>query len=95
MGWNKVASFAFTEPGVAMLSGVLNCKRAIQVNIQIMRVFVTLRELLTANKDLAQKSEEMEKNTINNLKSYLMLLDNYWLHLKRKKKSRNVRLVFG
>jgi len=52
---------AFTEQGIAMLSSILNSKRAIQVNIQIMRTFTRLRELLSSNELLRQKIEEMEK----------------------------------
>lgn len=52
---------AFTEQGVAMLSSVLNSKRAAQVNIEIMRAFVKLREMLASHKDLALKLAEMEK----------------------------------
>lgn len=51
----------FTENGVAMLSSVLNSQRAIHVNIQIMRTFTRLREMLMTHKDLKQKIEEMEK----------------------------------
>ena len=51
----------FTERGVAMLSGVLNSKRAIMVNIQIIRTFTQLRELLSTHKDLREKIENMEK----------------------------------
>ncbi|MBI4844198.1 MAG: ORF6N domain-containing protein [Nitrospirae bacterium] len=50
----------FTEQGVAMLSGVLNSVRAIQVNIAIMRTFVKLRELLSANKELFHKLALLE-----------------------------------
>ncbi len=53
---------AFTEQGIAMLSSVLNSKRAIQVNIQIIRVFTKLREMIDAYKDLREKVEEMEIN---------------------------------
>ena len=53
--------YAFTEQGVAMLSSVLNSERAIQVNIQIMRAFIKLKEMLSTHKDLKQKIEEMEK----------------------------------
>jgi len=53
--------FAFTEQGVAMLSSVLNSKRAIEVNIMIMRTFVKLREMMSSHKDLARKLEELEK----------------------------------
>jgi len=51
----------FTEQGVAMLSGLLNSNRAIQVNIAIMRAFVKLRELLLTHKELSQKLEELER----------------------------------
>ena len=53
--------YVFTEQGVAMLSSVLKSKRAIQVNIQIMRVFTKLKEMMLSHKDLARKIEEMEK----------------------------------
>jgi len=52
---------AFTEQGVAMLSGVLHSKRAIHVNIQIMRAFIQLKRMLLTNVDLRHKIEEMEK----------------------------------
>jgi hypothetical protein len=52
---------AFTEQGVAMLSSVLNSKRAIQVNIQIMRAFTKLRQMLATNADLRRTIEEMEQ----------------------------------
>ena len=51
---------AFTEQGVAMLSGVLNSDRAVDVNITIMRAFVKLRQLLASHADLARKFEELE-----------------------------------
>jgi hypothetical protein len=54
--------FAFTEQGVAMLSSVLNSRRAIEVNIAIMRTFVQLRRLMDSNRELARKIEAMEKN---------------------------------
>lgn len=50
---------AFTEQGVAMLSSVLRSKRAIDVNIAIMRTFVQLRRLMDSNRDLARKIEAM------------------------------------
>jgi len=53
--------YAFTEQGVAMLSSVLKSKRARQVNVQIMRAFVKLRELLSTHKDMARKLETLEK----------------------------------
>ena len=53
--------YAFTEQGVAMLSSVLRSKQAVQVNIQIMRTFTKLREMIESNKDLRRKIEEIEK----------------------------------
>jgi hypothetical protein len=53
--------FAFTEQGVAMLSGILNSDKAIQVNIAIMRAFVQLRRLISLNKDLSDKLNRIEK----------------------------------
>ncbi len=53
---------AFTEQGVAMLSSVLNTDRAIQVNIEIMRAFVRLRQMVSTQKELARKLTELEQH---------------------------------
>jgi hypothetical protein len=60
-GGRRYPPLAFTEQGVAMLSSVLHSKRAVQVNIEIMRAFVHLREIIATHKDLARKLEELEK----------------------------------
>jgi len=60
-GGRRHLPYAFTEQGVAMLSSVLKSKRAIWVNIAIMRAFVKLRELLLTHKELAEKLEELER----------------------------------
>ena len=60
-GGVRTPPYAFTEQGVAMLSSVLNSDRAVQVNIEIMRAFVRLRQLLASNADLARKLETLEK----------------------------------
>ena len=52
--------FAFTEQGVAMLSGVLRSKKALQVNIAIMRAFVFIRQYALSHKDLTEKLKELE-----------------------------------
>ncbi len=57
----KYLPYVFTEQGVAMLSSVLRSERAIAVNIEIMRAFVRMRELLASNKELAQKLAELER----------------------------------
>jgi hypothetical protein len=60
-GLRRAKPYAFTEQGVAMLSSVLRSKRAIQVNIEIMRAFVRLRRMLASHADLARKLDELEK----------------------------------
>ena len=60
-GGRRYAPYAFTEQGVAMLSSVLHSKRAVLVNIQIMRAFVKLREMLATHRVLARKLAELEK----------------------------------
>jgi hypothetical protein len=60
-GARRATPYAFTELGVAMLSSVLNSDRAIQVNIEIMRAFARLRQLLASHADLARKLDALEK----------------------------------
>jgi len=67
-GVRRAMPYAFTEQGVAMLSGVLNSPRAVKVNIEIMRAFVRLRRMLTANKDLSHRLDELELKYDNQFK---------------------------
>lgn len=60
-GGTRKAPLAFTEQGVAMLSSVLKSERAIQVNIQIIRTFTKLRQMLLTHKELKEKIEKMER----------------------------------
>ena len=60
-GGRRKLPLVFTEQGVAMLSGVLNSDRAIQVNIAIMRTFTKLRRMISVHKDLKRKIENIEK----------------------------------
>ncbi len=62
-GGSRYRPMVFTEQGVAMLSGVLKSKRAVEVNISIMRTFVHMRRLMDGNKELARKIKELEKMT--------------------------------
>lgn len=63
-GGRRKRPFAFTEHGVLMLSSVLNSDRAIQVNIQIMRIYAKLREMLMTNKDILLRLEKLERRVI-------------------------------
>ena len=63
-GWGgarRARPYAFTEQGVAMLSSVLRSRRAVEVNIQIMRAFVQLRRMIASHADLAHKLDAMER----------------------------------
>lgn len=73
-GGRRYPPYAFTEQGVAMLSSVLNSDRAIQVNIQVIRTFTKLRELLATNKQLREKIESMEKKYDAKLKQVFDVL---------------------
>jgi hypothetical protein len=61
-GWGgrRTPPWAFTEQGVAMLSSVLHSKQAVQVNVEIMRTFVRLREILATHADLSRRLVELE-----------------------------------
>ena len=60
-GGSRYRPYAFTEQGVAMLSGVLRSERAVQVNVEIMRTFVRLRRLAASREDLARKVDALEE----------------------------------
>jgi hypothetical protein len=60
-GGRRYMPYAFTKQGIAMLSSVLKSERAIMINIQIMRMFARLRELLSTHKELKEKIELLEK----------------------------------
>ena len=64
----KYLPYVFTEQGVAMLSAVLKSRRAIEVSIQIVRVFIKMRKLLASNKELRDKIEKMERENKENFK---------------------------
>lgn len=60
-GGRRYLPYAFTEHGVLMLSSVLNSPVAIQVNIRIVRIYIRMRELLLANKEMLQQWEKLER----------------------------------
>lgn len=74
-GGRRYLPYVFTEQGVAMVSSVLNSHRAIQVNIQIMRTFVKLRELMLSHKDLAQKIDSLEHKFKEHDKNFVIVFE--------------------
>ncbi|MCC7197698.1 ORF6N domain-containing protein [Candidatus Peregrinibacteria bacterium] len=73
-GGRRYLPYVFTEQGIAMLSSVLKSERAIQVNIQIMRTFTKLREMLTTNKVLREKIEKLEQKYDGQFKTIFKLI---------------------
>jgi hypothetical protein len=63
-GGRRTSPYAFTEHGVLMLSSILNSKQAIQVNIQIMRIYIRIREMLLTHKDILLLVEKVEKKML-------------------------------
>lgn len=67
-------TYEFTEHGAVMLANVLNSERAIQVNLQIVRIFIKMRELLATHKDILQKLEQIEKKDIEQDEKIILIL---------------------
>lgn len=83
----RYAPFCFTEQGVAMLSSVLNAKKAIAVNIQIIRVFTKMREILAQHQNLQLELEKVKRQTSNNT-SNIELVFTYLDELVAKQSSK-------
>ncbi|MBI5100352.1 MAG: ORF6N domain-containing protein [Nitrospirae bacterium] len=67
-GIRRANPYAFTEQGVSMLSSVLRSKRAVQVNIEIMRTFTKIRDMLSSHKDLVKRLDDLERKYDNQFK---------------------------
>ena len=74
-GGRRYLPFAFTEQGIAMLSSVLNSEMAIQVNIQIMRIFIKLKELTNLNTELKLKLQKIDMKLIDHDKKFGIVFD--------------------
>lgn len=85
-GGSRYLPRAFTEQGVAMLSSVLRSKQAVLVNIQIMRAFVKLRQVLSTHRDLARKLYEMERKYDANFKIVFDAIRELMIPPKKKPK---------
>lgn len=92
-GGQRYLPYVFTEQGVAMLSSVLNSKRAIQVNIQIIRTFTQLRKILATHKELRDKLEKLEKKMSTgekkNSKYFIAIFNTLKLLMKEDAKPKN------
>ena len=85
-GGTRKSPRVFTDYGILMLSSVLNSKRAIQVNIQIVRTFAKLREFILSHKDLQKKIEALEEKYDNQFKNVFQAIREIEEPLKQKRK---------
>ncbi len=90
----RYAPYVFTEQGVSMLSSVLNSKKAIEVNIQIVRVFTRIRQMLTDNTEIRLAIEKLEKKSDNHSKN-IELVFQYLDELLKKKDKQKPRKQIG
>jgi hypothetical protein len=93
-GGTRSLPYAFTEQGVAMLSGILTSDRAIGVNIQIMRIFTKVRELFTDNLSMKLDIEEIKKKLMNHDKN-IELVFGYLDELMEKQENPTPRRKIG
>jgi phage regulator Rha-like protein len=71
----RVSPFAFTEHGVIMLASILNSDKAIKVNLQIVRIFIRMREIMISNKEILFRLERMERNMADHDAQIISILD--------------------
>ncbi len=87
-GGTRYMPFAFTEQGVAMLSSVLNSKKAIEVNIAIMRTFVVIRNSILSLEEITNRVSEIEQQFPEIYKALNYLMDNNQKNIEQKERSK-------
>lgn len=87
-GGTRYMPFAFTEQGVAMLSSVLNSKKAIEVNIAIMRTFVVLRNSILSLEEITNRVSEIEQQFPEIYKALNYLMDTHQKNVEQKERSK-------
>jgi len=92
--YSKYLPYAFTEQGVAMLSGVLNSDKAIDVNISIMRAFIALKQFALTNTELSNKLKELEKTYNKQFKDVYEAI-NYLLQKDKQETNQRERKQIG
>lgn len=90
----NVTPYAFTEQGLAMLSGILNSDKAINVNIAIMRAFVYLKQFALTNNELTEKLKKLERKTNKQFKDVYEALD-YLLQKDKLETAQKTRVRIG
>ena len=87
-GGRRSLPYAFTEHGVLMLSSVLNSERAIKVNIQIMRIYTKIRQMLLTNKEILQRLDQIEHELAEHDNQILVIFE----YLKQLEKTKQEKL---
>ena len=87
----RFSPFAFTEYGVLMLASVLNSERAIQVNIQIVRIFSKIREMILTNREILEKMKEIEHRIDIHDDNFLLIFE-YFRQLEQNKQQQEEQL---
>lgn len=87
----RIPPFAFTEHGVLMLASVLNSERAVQVNIQVVRIFTKMREMLLAHKDVIEKLSQIEQKLADHDNKILLIFE----YLKQLEQAKQQELEFN
>lgn len=93
-GGTQKMPYAFTEQGVSMLSSVLKSKKAVQVNISIMRVFVAVKQMILSNSELSKKLEELETKYNKQFSDVYEAL-NYLMDIKKVEEKTKKRKLIG
>ena len=93
-GGKRYLPYAFTEQGVAMLSSVLKSKKAVQVNISIMRVFVAVKQMILGNTELSQKLSALEAKYNKQFKDVYEAI-NYLMENKQQEEKQKTRTKIG
>jgi hypothetical protein len=93
-GGTQKMPYAFTEQGVSMVSSVLKSKKAVQVNISIMRVFVAVKQMILSNSELSKKLEELETKYNKQFSDVYEAL-NYLMDIKKVEEKTKKRKLIG
>lgn len=92
-GGQRYLPFCFTEQGVAMLSSVLNSKKAIEVNIQIIRIFTKIRQMLVDNTELRLEIEKINKKLDNQGKNMEVVFQYLYQLLEKKENTKPIKQI--
>lgn len=92
-GGRRKLPYVFTEHGILMLSGILNSRRAIDINVQIIRLFIKMRDMLLTHKDILMELENIRKS-VSNQDERIDMIYNYLKHFIKQETSPRTKIGF-